>query len=38
MKEFSCLVVVSLLDGLKTNFLFSSDPFTFEPKIGLKTA
>lgn len=34
MKEFSCLVVVSLLDGLKTNFLFSSDPFTFEPTVN----
>lgn len=34
MKGFSCLVSVSLLDGLKPNVLFSSDPFTFEPTVN----
>lgn len=34
MKEFSCLLVVSLLGGSKKSIVFSADPFTFEPSIA----
>ena len=33
MKEFSCLLVVSLLGGSKKSIVFSADPFTFEPSM-----
>lgn len=34
MKEFSCLLVVSLLGGSKKIIVLSADPFTFEPSIA----
>ena len=34
MKEFSCLLVVSLLGGSKKSIVLSADPFTFEPSIA----
>lgn len=33
MKEFSCLLVVSVLGGSKKSIVLCADPFTFEPSI-----
>lgn len=33
MKEFSCLLVVSVLGGSEKSIVLCADPFTFEPSI-----
>lgn len=33
MKEFSCLLMISVLGGTERNFVLSADPFTFEPSM-----
>lgn len=33
MKEFSCLLMVSVLEGSKKSIVLCADPFTFEPSI-----
>ena len=33
MKEFSCLLVISILGGTERDIVLSADPFTFEPSM-----
>lgn len=33
MKEFSCLLMISILGGTERSIVLSTDPFTFEPSI-----
>ena len=33
MKEFSCLLMISILGGTERNIVLSADPFTFEPSM-----
>lgn len=33
MKEFSCLLVISILGGTERSIVLSTDPFTFEPSM-----
>ena len=34
MKEFSCLLMISILGGTERNIVLSADPFTFEPSMA----
>ena len=34
MKEFSCLLMISILGGTERNIVLSADPFTFEPSVA----
>lgn len=34
MKEFSCLLMISVLGGSEKNIILNADPFTFEPALN----
>lgn len=34
MKEFSCLLMISILGGTERSIVLSTDPFTFEPSMA----
>lgn len=36
MKEFSCLLMVSVLGGSEKSIILCADPFTFEPSITVE--